>query len=80
LSVWNCVDNYFAKRDWALANSGDRQLVQGMREILRKTLSESTPSERAKPKAILDALSQLKLQAGTPKDVRDSQGYTQLRQ
>ncbi len=68
------VNAMIQKVDWAQANSGDRQLVQGMKEILRKTLTESTQSERAIPKAILEALSQLKLRAGSTRDSKDTQG------
>ena len=67
------VNAVIQKIDWAQANSGDRQLVMGMKEILRKTLSEPMQSERAKPKDILQALSHLKLRAGTPKDARAPQ-------
>ena len=69
-SIVNAVTQ---KIDWAQANSGDRQLIQGMNAILRKTLSEPTQSERTKPLAILQALSEIKLHAGSMKDAKTVQ-------
>lgn len=68
------LNSLVLKIDWAQANSGDRQLVLGAKEILRKTLSESNQSEKANPKDILLALSHLKLEAGSIVEGRTPKG------
>ena len=57
-----------SRLDWAGANSNDRQVVEGLKSILRKTLSESTESERTAPKVILQALATFKSRARSMQD------------